>query len=120
MAKSRSTITAESIVYRGWIIIDCEGGMKMYRSEQRIAPRERAIEFSIKVPRRIFAIPLLKAHVEVPADQVGTPLIIDAETVSAVESALKAGVGLNVTVTVGSEETKPDETPYHEIERSRG
>lgn len=99
MTNRHSVITGTTIEYSGHLIVDGKGGMKLSRSQPGLAPGERAIKLTVKVPRAIFKTPALVASIEVPQDT--SPPVINAETLGQIENALSMGVGLKVSVTVG-------------------
>lgn len=94
-----STIKPDTIEYGGFLVIDAHGAMRLTRQTPPLAPGERSVKLQLKVPRALFRTPSLMASITIPPDTA--PPEITAETVSAVENALRAGTGLDFCITVG-------------------
>lgn len=91
-------VEKDHMIFWGWLVLDAWGGMKLSRGETKLDPGERAMRLAVKVPTAIFNVPSLRATVVVPDST--QPLQIAAETVADIENIMRAGTGMDITVTV--------------------
>ena len=95
----QGTSTSEGLMsFKGWLILEDRGGMRLTRKEANLAIGERALYISVVVPRSIFRVPALKATITIPSNMAAP--IISTETVVGIEEALKVGTGMSFSVTV--------------------
>lgn len=82
-----------------WLAFSADGEVRMTRGEPGLAPNERAMSLTIRVPIALFRTPSLRAEIEIPTatDPSG---IITADVRSAAEAALKQAIGVDVVLTV--------------------
>lgn len=94
-----TVVRGNQIEFGGYLTLDPNGGMKLTRGVPGLRPNERAMFISVTVPISIFKVPTLRAAISVP-DNLAPP-IISVETVGEIERVLAAGIGMDVTVTIG-------------------
>lgn len=97
MSARFSTIRGDHIEYAFWLTFESDGGMCLTRGQPTLAPNERAMAVTAKLPRSLFRTPQLKAAITV-ADPGDAAMQID---VAAGEAALRQALGCDVQLIVG-------------------
>ena len=83
--------------YGLWLVFNDKGDVRMSRGQPGLSIGERAVSVTVALPMAIFKTPQLSARLVVEAPDPSTHPQID---VQAAESALRAVVGCDVTITV--------------------
>ena|ERR1700723_1561405 len=89
-----------------FIVIDSRGGLRATALPPRLAANEVSMKLEIKVPRALFTKPSLFARIEMP-DDVGSPAVIDVQTLGGIQEAVRQATGLDLAVSI---------VPSHAIE----
>ena len=100
MSNRFSTMRGDHIEYGMWLIFDAYGGVRMTRGEPDTKSGERALQLTAKLPKAIFAIPVLRATLAITHDAVAPPHV----DIVVAQDALRAVLGVDIDLTVTSQE----------------
>lgn len=105
----------EHIEFDIWIALDGSGGtIRTTRTEPDLSRNERAMFVTIKVPRSIFSLPLLKG--EITVDDPGTGNLT-AKVQHNANEALRQALGVDIDLKVHTlHEEESNESPHDRAE----
>lgn len=86
-----------------YLVVNSNGAVKTYKNQPSLSWNEISMKVNLTLPGALFQKPLLEATVVIP-DDAAMPRTVDAEVVANAQDAIKAATGLEVRLSIVSDE----------------
>lgn len=88
-----------------YLTVNSRGGVKTTKAKPDLIFDEVTIKMNLEIPDMLFQKPQLTASISIP-DSAAVPKEIDVEMQDNIQDAIEAATGLNVRLSIQSEEEK--------------